>query len=136
MKNHKFIPFLASTFFCLFFICCNEDEPPIDPQQTILGKWKIIENSFGPVSYPGSYTEYRPDSIVFDYVSEADTSYSKYWFSDSLLFVSHIYIDQITNDTIIVDTQSYKFQFLSYNKLRLDLQQPAIVTKFIYERLK
>jgi hypothetical protein len=40
---------------------CDREEPlpPVtNPQQTILGKWEVIENTFGPISYPGSYQEF------------------------------------------------------------------------------
>lgn len=51
----------------LFTYGCSkeETEPKVtDPQKAILGRWEIIQNSFGPISYPGSYTEYERDSIL------------------------------------------------------------------------
>lgn len=115
----------------------NEPLPKVtDPKKAILGKWEIIEDSFGPIRYPGYYREYRQDSVLFDYVSEDDTSYSKYWFVDSILYKSHVYINHSSGDTILVDIQAYRYRFLNYNKLRLDLQAPALNTKLILSRIK
>ena len=113
--------------------CINEDIN-IDPTKAIIGKWEIVENTYGPVSYPGSYQQYLPDSVLLNYNSEDDITYSKYWFKDSLLFKQYVYIEQDSQDTILVDIQPYKFEFLEKNKLKLELQQPAMVTLFIYNR--
>ncbi len=129
-------------YILLFNLCsCHDDHPPglvTDPKQAILGRWEVIENSFGPISYPGSYTEYRQDSILFDYVNTNDFTYSKYWMNDSILFTKstyYIYEGPGYEDTLIV-VLPYKYEFLSYNKLRLDLQYPAMVTTFIFKRIK
>lgn len=120
---------------------CNKDEPlpkVTDPQKAILGKWEITADTHGPIRYPGSYVEYRADSILFDYVSEDDFSYSRYWLvePDSLLYKSHIYIDAVSGDTILVDVQAYKYEFITYNKLKLDWQQLAVNPTHIYKRIK
>ena len=92
-----------------------------DPAKAILGKWKIIENTFGPVNYPEAYSEYRPDSVLIHYNSKDDIIYSKYWFSDSLLYEGNL---------------PFIFEFLTNDKLRLDNQTPAIVTVVILKRIK
>lgn len=122
----------------LFASCGKEELKVTNPEQAILGKWEIIENSFGPITYPGSYREFRSDSILLNYVNENDFAYSKYWMDDSVLFIkSTYYINEGPGyeDTLVI-TEPNKYKFLSYNKLMLDLQQPALVTKFIYKRIK
>jgi|GEM_PF-3506307 len=56
--------------------------------------------------------------------------------ADSLLYRRHIYLDEATGDTILVDTQPYQYEFLNYNKLRIDWQALALKTKFISKCLK
>ncbi|PID69410.1 MAG: hypothetical protein CSA39_01415 [Flavobacteriales bacterium] len=119
----------------LVFINCSKEELSLDPNVNILGKWKIIENSLGPISYPGAYEEYLMDSILYIYNSKDDYFYDQYWFSNSLLYKKHIYINQITKDTLLVDIQSYQYEFLDNNTLRLDIQNPALVPTFIYKRI-
>lgn len=138
MKNQRMY-LLALSMLCITFFGCdsNENLPFVtNPQKAILGRWEVIENTFGPISYPGSYREFRPDSVLFDYVNEVDFSYSKYWFADSLLYKRHVYIDQVSGDTILVDTQLYKYEFLTYNKLKLDWQVFAQDPVHIYKRIK
>ncbi len=98
---------------------CEKENIEPNPAKAILGKWEVIEDTFGPVSYPGGHKEFKPDSVLINYNSSGDTTYSKYWFVDSLLYKSHVYIDQITGDTILVDVQTYKYEFLTSNKLKL-----------------
>jgi hypothetical protein len=59
--------FLHLLPFCLVVLGpgCEEEPIDIDPGKAILGKWEVIENTFGTVSYPGAYEEYRADSILF-----------------------------------------------------------------------
>lgn len=105
----------------LLSLCgCNKKETPlpaIDPQQVILGKWELIKNTFGSVSGRGSYQEFRKDSVLLNYVSKDDFSFSKYWIADSLLYIEHTYIDHSSGDTLFVDTQPYQFKFLNHDKL-------------------
>lgn len=131
LKLSMFILFVALTT-----TGCEKENIDPDPAKAILGKWEVIEDTFGPVSYPGAYKEYLPDSVLINYNSEGDTTYSKYWLVDSLLYKSHVYIDQITGDTILVDVQQYKYEFLTYNKLKLVWQVYAINPVHIYKRIK
>lgn len=133
--------FLKLSMFILLVVLteagCEKDNFDPDPGKAILGKWEVIENSYGPISYPGAYEEYRPDSVLFNYNSENDTNYSKYWFEDSLLYKSHEYIIIEGYDTTKhIAVEPYKFDFITYNKLQLEFQNPAIVTMFIYKRIK
>jgi len=116
---------------------CEKETIAPDPVKAILGKWEVIGDSFGPASYPGAYEKYRTDSVLFNYNSENDTNYSKYWFVDSLLYKSHDYIIIEGYDTTMqVAIEPYKYEFLTYNKLKLVFQYPAIVTTVIYKRIK
>lgn len=129
-----------SMFFLLVILTgagCEVENIDPDPDRAILGKWEVIENSLGSVSYPGAYNEYRPDSVLINYNSGGDTTYSKYWFVDSLLYKSHEYIIIEGYDTSKhIAVEPYKFDFITYNKLQLEFQNPAIVTMFIYKRIK
>lgn len=138
------------TILLLIFCGCEQEESlPIvgDPKQAILGKWEVIENTYGPIRYPGSYREFRLDSVLFDYNDENDFSYSEYWFADSLwvdgslwyagsvLYIKHTYIDQVYGDTILVDIQPYQYDFLNYNKLQLTHLYPFMNPVVVYKRL-
>ncbi len=137
LKLLAILLFLLPLCMAILGTGCEEENINPDPDRAILGKWEVIENSLGPVSYPGAYEEYGTDSVLFNYNSENDTNYSKYWFVDSLLYKSHEYIIIEGYDTTIyADIQSYKFEFLTYNKLQLEFQNPAIVNWVIYKRIK
>src|SRR5690606_17218027 len=140
--HKKLNPMKTMTFLfgvVLFIYGCSKEELKVtDPRQAILGKWKLIENDFGPISYPNSYDEYLPDSILTGRNTNGDIYVSKYWMNDSILFVMDTYyIDEGPGfeDTITV-ILPYRYEFLSYNRLQLDFQNPAIVTKIIYKRIK
>lgn len=102
--------------------CSTDDDAPIDPKSDILGKWEYIANSFGPVSASGTYKQFMQDSILYNYNSENDFSYSKYWLNTS-------------NDTLFMGNLPFKIEFLNRNKLQLDILQPAIITRSIYKRI-
>lgn len=136
MKLLIFKLFSVALFLLFIGAGCEKENIEPDPAKAILGKWEVIEDSFGPVSYPGGYKEFKPDSVLINYNSSGDTTYSKYWFVDSLLYKSHVYIDQITGDTILVDVQTYKYEFLTSNKLKLVWNVYAINPVHIYKRIK
>ncbi|MCV9388135.1 hypothetical protein [Reichenbachiella ulvae] len=117
---------------------CEEDLPTVtDPQQAILGKWEIIENTFGPVTSPSGYDEYLPDSVRISYSYEDETFYyEKYWFEDSLLIRSFEFIDAYDNNDTTVFNLPYRYEFLNYNTLKLELQFPAMNPIHIYQRIK
>ena len=127
MKNTCLLIFALA----LLILGCGKEDLSIDPKKDILGKWEVVE----PVSYPGSYEEYLRDSVLYIYNSENDFFYSTYWFNDSLLYKKDIYIDGITNDTILIDIRKYKYDFIDYNTLRLDIQRPALIPRHIYKRI-
>jgi hypothetical protein len=129
----------------LFLLCsilllcsCNKDEaePQVtDPEQVILGRWELIEDSFGPVDANG-YDEYQTDSIKISYNYDDGVYYNeKYWFEDSLLIRSFTYIDPYNNDTVVFKWP-YRFEFISSNTMKLDFQFPSINTLYIYTRIK
>lgn len=125
---------------------CDREEPlpPVtDPQQTILGKWEITHlgngNQLFPIKNPIAYEEYQTDSVLLTYNYEEDYAfYGKYWIVDTLLFKeSTYYINEAPGyeDTLIV-TEQYRFYFINYNMLRLDLlNMIAINNTFVYKRL-
>ena len=138
MKNQGMYLLALSVLYSIFFGCDNNENltSVTYPQKAILGKWEIIENSSGPISYPGAYREFQSDSVLFDYVDENDFSYSKYWFADSLLYIRHVYIDQVSGDTILVSALPYRFEFIAYNKLKLEFQIFVQIPTHIYKRVK
>lgn len=111
---------LSAVMICMS--CSTDDDAPIDPKSDILGKWEYIANSFGPVSASGTYKQFMQDSILYNYNSENDFSYSKYWLNTS-------------NDTLFMGNLSFKIEFLNRNKLQLDILQPAVITRSIYKRI-
>ncbi len=124
--------------FLITFQGCNREEtdPRVtDPEKAILGRWEVIENSLGPVTDPSQYEEYLPDSVLLIYRYDGEELlHYKYWFSDSILYKGGIFIDTF-NDTAVV-AEPYQYKFLSFNKLRMDFQNPAIVNWYIYKRTK
>ncbi|MEQ8552810.1 MAG: hypothetical protein RIC06_11070 [Cyclobacteriaceae bacterium] len=124
-------------FLSILAISCNKEEIDIDAREAILGKWEIIENTFGPISYPGTYEEYKTDSLLFIYNSEDDSFHGKYWLNDSLLFHHIVWYtyDGVHHDTIEI-TQPFRYEFLSPDKLKLDSYNPALNPITIYKRIK
>ncbi|MDX9847363.1 MAG: hypothetical protein RBT74_10315 [Tenuifilaceae bacterium] len=125
---------------------CDREEPlpPVtDPQQAILGKWEITHlgngNQLFPIKNPIAYEEYQTDSVLLTYNYEEEyIFYGKYWIVDTLLFKeSTYYINEAPGyaDTLIV-TEQYRFYFINYNMLRLDLLNLiAINNTSVYKRL-
>ncbi|MBX2965934.1 MAG: hypothetical protein KF845_07295 [Cyclobacteriaceae bacterium] len=134
MKNLKEITPLLLTLSLVFTgFRCGEDH--IEPTKSILGRWELVENSFGVVTNPSQYEEYLPDSVLLIYRYNEKTFYQyKYWFNDSLIFKGGIFVDSF-GDTAVV-AEPYKYKFISFNKLRMDFQYPAINTSYIYKRIK
>jgi len=134
----KKLPCLPLFILILLFSCGkNEVEPNVtDPKKAILGKWEIVGNSFGSISYPGSYREFRRDNVVFDYNGGNDFSYSKYSFADSILYIKHLYIDQVSGDTSVVDIEPYLYKFFNYNRLELVMIDPSLNPLRLYQRIK
>lgn len=124
---------------CLFILlgCQNDDPLPevTNPKEAILGKWEPFADASGPVSYEGSYREFRTDSVVFHYVDENDFAYGNYWFDDSVLYIKDIYIDDQSGDTILVDIQPYEYGFPNYNRLELTHVYPFLNPTTIYKRI-
>ncbi|MBX2965935.1 MAG: hypothetical protein KF845_07300 [Cyclobacteriaceae bacterium] len=133
MKTLKEITPLLLTLSLVFTgFRCGED---IEPAKTILGKWEITRTNLGAVT-PSGYEEYLQDSILISYSYIDNTSfYQKYWFSDSLLVKSFVFIDQYDNDTIVFKFL-YRFKFVNYNEFHLEARDPSIQNYFIYKRIK
>ena len=131
---------MKSVLVFLLILCLNscrtDDNLPdvTDPKEAILGKWELIADASGPVSYEGSYREFRTDSIVFHYVDENDFAYGNYWFDDSVLYIKDIYIDDQSGDTIFVDIQPYEYGFPNHNRLELTHVYPFLNPTTIYKR--
>lgn len=125
--------------FCLFLIivgCNKEEDVQIDPQEAILGKWEISYFGSSSIEEASGYEEYLTDSAHVSYFYDEEVPYtSTYWFSDSLLHISTDY-GIVGEDTVVTITLDYKYEFLSRNKLKLDLQERAIETRFIYKRIE
>jgi hypothetical protein len=122
------------------YACSKNDLPVGDTQKAILGKWQLthLGNGSEAPPYQGNpgYQEYLPDSVMrILNPEEEEFIYQKYWFDDSLLVERATYIDAIDKDTIVI-LMPYKYEFLNRNKLRLDLQNPAIFTTSIFKRMK
>lgn len=133
----RIIIFLLGCMLFVFGCCENNIEPKVtNPKQAILGKWEEIENNLGYVDNPPGYDEYLPDSVRKSY-SYADKIfyYEKYWLEDSLLIRSFKYIDPFDNDTIVFKWR-FRYEFLSYNKLKLVSQNPSIIYSQTYKRIK
>ncbi|MDX9847366.1 MAG: hypothetical protein RBT74_10330 [Tenuifilaceae bacterium] len=133
----KLTVYLVAFLVANIISSCDREEPlpPVtNPQQAILGKWEIIENTFGPVDNPPGYDEYLPDSIRISYsYTDMVFYHEKYWLSDSLLFRSIVFTSE--GDTI--DFQwPYRFKFINYNKLKLEFLYPSLNPISIYKRLK
>lgn len=123
--------------FILTAISCKKEGIEIYPQKAILGKWEITRNSFGPVQAPVEYEEFLPDSVLLIYNYESKTVFKgKYWFADSILYKQHVYVDQVTNDTLLIDLLPYKYHFPDNNTLELDFQYLAMNTRAFYKRIK
>jgi hypothetical protein len=116
--------------------CSYNDIKVTDPKKAILGRWEEIENSLGAVTNPSGYDEYLPDSLRKTY-SYADKIFyiEKYWLQDSLLFRSFKYVDPYDNSTTVFKWP-YRYEFLGYDKLRLDFQNPALINWHVYKRIK
>jgi hypothetical protein len=124
------IPGLMLTCFS-----CGKEDVKIDPHKAILGKWEIIEDTFGPVE-PYGYVEYLPDSVrIFYSYTDKSFTYEKYWLNDSILFISFVFIDQYDNDTTVF-TWLYQFKFINYNRLQLQSRDPSSNPGSIYQRIK
>ena len=132
---------LKSILLLSFLMCisCTQEDIPIDPKSDILGKWEITHLGNGsnlePIDNPITYREYLPDSLTRVYNYEEKQFYNeKYWIEDDFLNLSYTFIDEIDKDTTIF-IEKYKFQFQNKNTLRLDFQNPAILTTSIYKRI-
>lgn len=143
MKDEKRKCKLHRAIFVLmvFFIGCDEDQyTPVvtDPNKAILGKWEITHQGTSVIENPLTYEEYLDDSVllVYNYPEKAFHK-MKYWFSDSLLFKRSVGIgfDGVEYDTIVM-TFPYRYEFLEVDKLRLDLQKPAMIRGSIYKRIR
>jgi hypothetical protein len=133
----KKITLLLTLILILTFHGCNRENLSLNPYKAIIGKWEIIETTFGPVTNPSEYEEYFPDSILLIYNYDEERFYeSKYWLNDSLLYIQHTYTDPVTNDTILVSTLPYRYKFLTTNKLQLEFQHPSMNPLSIYKRIK
>jgi len=131
------ITFLVSGMLFIFGCCKNSVEPKVtDPKQALLGRWEEIENNLGPVNNPSGYDEYLPDSVRKSY-SYADKIfyYEKYWLEDSLLIRSFKYVDPYDN-YVKVFKWRYRYEYLSYNKIKLVSQNPSIIYSQTYKRIK
>lgn len=130
MKNtYFFISLLIAVFSCT-----GDEEPYIfDFEQSILGKWELVENTFGAVDRAPGYFQYKKDSVrLFFNYEQAQVYQEKYWLSDSLLYVSFSYMDEF--DTIVFEIP-YKYTFINYNTLKLEMQIPALNPLAIYKRM-
>jgi len=142
MKSISPKPLLARLLSLAFVLLlmgssCKKEEIEIDPHKAILGKWEITHDSYGPIQKPIAYEEYLPDSILMNYIYEEETFVTKrYWFADSLLYQERVYIDQTTDDTLLVDIQPYKYKFLDRNTLQLDMQYFFMNTYSRYKRIE
>ena len=142
----KLTVYLVAFIVANIISSCDREEPlpPVtDPQQAILGKWEITHlgngNQLFPIKNPIAYEEYQTDSVLLTYNYEEDyVFYGKYWIVDTLLFKeSTYYINEAPGyeDTLIV-TEQYRFYFINYNMLRLDLlNMIAINNTSVYKRL-
>jgi hypothetical protein len=116
---------------------CGNENAYIDAQQAILGRWEIIETTYGPITDPAEYEEYHPDSTHIVYNYEEEVFYrSKYWLNDSLLYLQHVYVDQASGDTILVSTLPYRYTFLTHDKLQLELLYPSMNPLSVYKRIE
>lgn len=115
---------------------CEEDGIKMNPNRAIIGRWEIVEDYFGPVTKPGWYDEYFPDSVCLSYNYKDQAFYpEKYWFTDSLLTRSFVFIDPDFNDTVEIQFQ-YQYKFLSYNKLWLKSVDLGLNPVGIYRRIE
>ncbi|MFD2730446.1 hypothetical protein ACFSSE_01910 [Pedobacter alpinus] len=140
MKKQIFKPKTILFYFLLGVlpftsIYCKKENKEIFPNKTILGKWKVTHNMFGPVNY-NEYIEYLPDSIYLVHNIQEDSVYKgKYWIADSILYKRYVYLDQNTDATLLVDILPYKFEFKDINTLELNLQFPALNPYSRYKRI-
>ena len=88
MRKLMLIPFLILFISCESDVKAPEEEPPIDPQEAILGKWELVLYSNPPYPVtPSYYEEYLPDGTVrrYDYEKEEFRFRVSYWFEDGFL---------------------------------------------------
>lgn len=136
MKKIIFKTFLSITILLCVNCSSSDDSRPINPEEDIIGKWRVIEDTYGPVNNTsGAYEEFLQDNVLLIYNSKNDFSYDKYLIKDSILYKGHIYIDNITNDTIFVDALPFKFIFLDYNTLKTTMLYPALNPIQVYKRI-
>jgi len=118
----------------IFSFSCEKEKIETDPAKAILGKWVVIEMGnwpdMEPVSNPGGYKEFLPDSILREYDYETGEYFYKKYKIDTLLY------EYITREDGFQLTITYKYQFLNNNKLRLEHKDiAAIFNTFIFKRI-
>lgn len=130
MKNTLLFTFLLIAVLS----CANDDSPYVfDSEESILGRWELVKNTFGSVERAPGYFQYNRDSVrLFFNYEESQFYQEKYWLSDSLLYVSFSYMDEF--DTIVFEIP-YKYTFINYNTLKLEMQIPALNPLAIYKRM-
>jgi hypothetical protein len=115
---------------------CEKEKIETNPAKAILGKWELIEMGnwpdMEPITNPGGYKEFLPDSILREYDYETDEYYYKKYWIDTLLY------ECITReDGVQLVSPRYNYQFFDdNNKLRLDYKDiAAIFNTFIFKRI-
>ncbi len=139
MKNTFFLTILLAT---MLLIACKKEPIEPDPTKLILGKWEPIASGIGDnmttIESPDGYAEYRTDSVLlyFNYEQNQFTSQSKYWFADTLLYISTYYqIPDYPNGGLTVITlRSYVFE--KNNRLTtINVTPFSLPIKIIYKRI-
>jgi hypothetical protein len=140
MKNIFFLAVILST---TLLIACKKEPLEADPVKIILGKWEPItsgiDGNITPIENPDGYTEYRADSVLlyFNYEQNQYTMESKYWFADTLLYISTYYqIPDYPNGGITVeDLLLYHFEKRNNRLVITDVTPFRLPIKVIYKRI-
>ena len=134
--------FLLSTVF-VFLSCEKEYYIPDDPQEAILGKWKLLEsaNDKGKLKLAKSKYEFFSDGTFKEFIETAPAPYNEQtgaYRIDSLYLYTHATKELLENDDHpIIETYKFykdKLRLEYFSGNRADIAGSPVI--FVYQRIK